>query len=82
MLTRQQMNDYLIQATEKDLQDRPEMKDRLFWDFRAWVLELINAGKQQLMGKPTSEQKAAGEGEAHGGSPSANTAGEGEEQQA
>ena len=55
MMTNQQMNGYLIQMCEHDIQDDPSLHERLFWDYRAWVLSLIDAGKDQLMSKKVSD---------------------------
>lgn len=63
-MTRQQMNDYLIQRTEQLLKDDPSLEKRIFNDYRAWVLALINNGKDQLMSKPTSDSKGVNGSEA------------------
>lgn len=65
MFTRQQMNEYLLRRTEQEIQDMPDIDERLFWAYRDWVLELIKAGKDQLASKPTSTQ--GGEGGQQGG---------------
>ena len=68
MMTNQQMNEYLIQMCEHDIQDDPSLHERLFWDYRAWVLSLIDAGKDQLMSKKVSDSGSEAGG---GGSRSA-----------
>ena len=66
MMTRQQMNDYLLQSAEQEIRDEPSLADRIFDSYRAWVLSVIKAGKDQLASKPTSTAKPA-EGEQGGG---------------
>lgn len=67
MMTRQQMNEYLIQMCEHEIQDDPALTERLFWDYRAWVLSLIDAGKDQLMSKKVSSAGGNGEEGQQGG---------------
>ena len=68
MMTRQQMNDYLIAGAEQEIKDDPTLADRLFMSYRTWVLSVIKAGKDQLASKPTST--AGKEQGGDGGEPS------------
>ena len=73
-MTRQQMNDYMLARCEQEIKDEPTVRDRLFNSYRAWVLAVINAGKDQLMSKPTSTQ--GGNNDQNGGQQQAGSEGE------
>ena len=68
-MTRQQMNDYLLQAAAQEIRDEPTLADRLLASYRAWVLSVIKAGKDQLASKPTSTAKPSNEEQGSGGPP-------------
>lgn len=55
-MTKQEMNNILLQAFQTEIQDSPDLSERISSDFSSWVQSLIQQGQSELSSKPKAPQ--------------------------
>lgn len=55
-MTRQEMNDLILQSFQDEIADTPDINERIAQSFNTWVQSLIQAGSAELHPQPSLSQ--------------------------